>query len=54
MYQAIASGREGRVMPLKSTFTPPSFEDPSEVEAAHLMHDRMRRSDPKEVEIPRS
>jgi predicted dehydrogenase len=50
MTKALAAGREGRIQEIESTFIPPVFEEPEKAEAAHLMHDRMRRSDPKTLE----
>jgi len=42
MLKAQQAGREGRALPLESTFTPPSFAEPAAQGAAHLMHDRSR------------
>jgi len=42
MLKAQQAGREGRALPLESTFTPPIFAEPAAQEAAHLMHDRSR------------
>jgi len=49
MIRALESGRDGEAKTVHSTFVPPIFHDPEHVEAAHLMHDRMRRNDPKEA-----
>ena len=42
MLKAQQAGREGRALPMESTFTPPVFADPGAQEAAHRMHDRSR------------
>ena len=42
MLKAQQAGREGRALPLESTFTPPVFAGPGAQEAAHRMHDRSR------------
>jgi predicted dehydrogenase len=42
MLKAQQSSREGRALPIESTFTPPVFAEPGAQEAAHLMHDRTR------------
>ena len=42
MLKAQQSGREGRALPIESTFAPPVFAEPAVQEAAHLMHDRTR------------
>ena len=42
MLKAQQSGREGRALPIDSTFAPPVFAEPAAQEAAHLMHDRTR------------
>ena len=42
MLKAQQSGREGRAIPIESSFTPPEFSESKAVEAAHLAHDRTR------------
>jgi predicted dehydrogenase len=42
MIKAQQSGREGRTLPIESTFTPPSFGEEKPTEAAHKIHDRTR------------
>jgi predicted dehydrogenase len=42
MLKAQQAGREGRAMPLESTFTLPVFVDETSREPAHLVHDRTR------------
>jgi predicted dehydrogenase len=42
MLKAQQSGREGRALPIESTFPPPAFAEPGAHEAAHLAHDRSR------------
>jgi predicted dehydrogenase len=42
MLKAQQSSREGRALQIDSTFTPPRFPEPMEIEPAHLMHDRTR------------
>jgi predicted dehydrogenase len=40
MLKAKQAGRDGRAQEITSTFTPPSFAEPGEEVAAHLIHDR--------------
>ena len=40
MLKAKQAGRDGRAQEITSTFTPPSFAEPGEEAAAHLIHDR--------------
>ena len=42
MFKAQQSGREGRALPIESTFVPPLFAESKSAEPAHLMHDRSR------------
>jgi hypothetical protein len=42
MLNAQQSGREGRAIPIESSFMPPEFSESKPVEAAHLAHDRTR------------
>ena len=42
MLKAQQAGREGRALPMESTFTRPVFAEPGALEAAHRMHDRSR------------
>jgi len=42
MLQAQQSSREGRAMPLETSFTPPTFTEIKPAEGAHLAHDRAR------------
>ncbi|MSU61820.1 MAG: Gfo/Idh/MocA family oxidoreductase [Pedosphaera sp.] len=42
MLKAQQAGREGRSLPMESTFVPPVFDEPGRQEAAHRMHDRTR------------
>ncbi len=42
MLKAQESGREGRAIPIESSFTPPEFSESKAVETAHLAHDRTR------------
>jgi predicted dehydrogenase len=44
MLQAQASGRDGQVKPVQSTFTPLTFPELAPAEPAHLIHDRLRRT----------
>lgn len=39
MLKTMESGRTGQALPIESTFTPPTFEEEVEAEAAHLIHD---------------
>jgi predicted dehydrogenase len=48
MLKAQQAGREGRALAIESTFAPLTFADPKAREAAHLMHDRSRKHDPKD------
>jgi predicted dehydrogenase len=48
MTRALESGRDGRVKEVTSTFAPPAFTAAEPGEAAHLLHDRMRRNEPGE------
>jgi predicted dehydrogenase len=43
MLKAQQSGRDGRALPIESTFTPPVFEEERMHEPAHLVHDRTRK-----------
>jgi predicted dehydrogenase len=47
MLKAQQSGREGRSIPIESTFKLAEFEISSPTEAAHLQHDRTREHDEK-------
>lgn len=40
MLKALMSGKEGCAFEIESTFTPPTFPDPEEEIAPHLVHDR--------------
>ena len=42
MLKAQQSGREGRAIPIESSYTRPELSDSISTEAAHLMHDRTR------------
>ena len=42
MLKAQQAGREGRALPIESTFTPAAFADETPKEPAHLIHDRSR------------
>ena len=42
MLKAQQAAREGRAIPIESTFTPPEASASTPAEAAHLMHDRTR------------
>ena len=42
MLKAQQSGREGRAIPIESSFKPPEFSQSTPAGAAHLMHDRTR------------
>jgi predicted dehydrogenase len=42
--KAQASAREGKAIPIESTFSPPVFAAPEAREAAHLVHDRTREA----------
>ena len=42
MLRAQQSGREGRVLELETTFTPPIYSDENQKEPTHLIHDRSR------------
>jgi predicted dehydrogenase len=42
MLKAQQAGREGRALPIESTFTPAAFADETPKEPAHLIHDRRR------------
>ena len=39
MLKAIESARDGRTLPIDSTFTPPTFDTGTEAADAHLVHD---------------
>ena len=45
MLKAQQAGREGRTLNVESTFEPPIFAEPTQAEAAHLVHDRSRRDE---------
>jgi predicted dehydrogenase len=42
MLKAQQSGRDGRAIPIESSFTPPEFGESGRSDAAHLAHDRTR------------
>jgi predicted dehydrogenase len=42
MLKSQQAAREGRALPIESTFVPPGFAEPGSGEAAHLKHDRTR------------